>query len=563
MIRSVAPMGVRGVLSPNSQRRGRIVPALVAVLLAILGCAAVYVFSRGGGSPEGDASGDQGRTPASSKSGEASTSGAANTELFAGWVNPAAVLVFSGEQHGYLEPCGCTAGQVGGLARRTDLVRVLREDNQWPVAAFDNGGLLRDERAKRPQEGIKLQTTRSAMRLMDYDAQGIGTEELRFGAGSLFDLFSQEQGEGEASPPFVCANITLFEERSDSYSIGIPEQFRLVDVGGLKVAVTAVVGEDAWMSVFPGGLSIADTLFGFEPPGDALERVVPLMQAEQPDVLVLLSHSNLDGSRDLAAQFPVFDVVVTAGGPEDGRRDPGLVGETMVLEVGQKGKAAGVLGVFPQSDENRLRFELVELNRERFAHDRRMHELFEQYVERLNARHPELQESLGPHPSGSEYVGADACQQCHESEYEIWKDSLHAIAFESLTTGRPDDEDDDILIVRTRDPECITCHATGWDPLLFGRFDSAFVDMESTPKLAGSQCENCHGPASKHVALELEHEKEGGDPGPVVLKERYDLHVDLEVARTNLCVQCHDLDNSPTFDTDDRPFEDWWAEIEH
>ena len=56
--------------------------------------------------------------------------------------------------------------------------------------------------------------------------------------------------------------------------------------------------------------------------------------------------------------------------------------------------------------------------------------------------------------------------------------------------------------MRTRDPECITCHATGWDPQQFARYDAAFVDMESTPQLAGSQCENCHGPGSTHVELE-------------------------------------------------------------
>lgn len=563
MIRHVAPMTARPVRGCGICRSGRALPIVVVLLIAVLIVIALYVINRDAGTL-GDAGGvatDQTESPAESSEALPAVSG--DGELFDGWSEPAAVLVFSGQQHGYLEPCGCTAGQVGGLARRTDLVRMLRDDKQWPVAAFDNGGVMRDERAKRPQEALKLATTRRAMRLMEYDAQGIGTEELRLGATGLFELFSQEQGEGDTAPPFVCANLTLFEERTDDYSIGTPEQFRIAEVGGLKVAVTAVAGDDAWMSVFPGGLEITDTLFGFEPPAAALKRVIPLMQAEQPDVMVLLAHSHLDGSRDLAAQFPVFDIVLTAGGPEDGRREPGMVGETLVLEVGQKGKAVGVVGVFPHADDQKLRFQLVELNGKDFKHDRRMHALFEQYVETLNSRHPELQENLGPHPSGAEYVGAEACQKCHADAYEVWEGSMHAHAFESLTTGRPDDADDDILIVRTHDPECITCHATGWDPLLFGRYDSAFVDMESTPKLAGSQCENCHGPGSKHVALEEEFEKEGGDPGPSVLRTRFDMQVTLKAARENLCVQCHDLDNSPHFDTDDRPFDDWWAEIEH
>src|SRR5688500_9694413 len=32
----------------------------------------------------------------------------AEKELFAGWPQPQVTLVISGNQHGYLEPCGCT-----------------------------------------------------------------------------------------------------------------------------------------------------------------------------------------------------------------------------------------------------------------------------------------------------------------------------------------------------------------------------------------------------------------------------------------------------------------------
>ena len=37
-----------------------------------------------------------------------------------------AILLISGEQDGYLDPCGCTEGQLGGLGRRYDLLEKLR-----------------------------------------------------------------------------------------------------------------------------------------------------------------------------------------------------------------------------------------------------------------------------------------------------------------------------------------------------------------------------------------------------------------------------------------------------
>ena len=188
------------------------------------------------------------------------------------------------------------------------------------------------------------------MALWDTTRRRSAREELRFGADNLFKLFSEEQELSRPRPNFVCANITLFEERTDNYSTGdpraVPHRRRSADS---KIAVTAVIGDDAWSRVFPAGLTVDDTLFAFEPPPSALHRVIPLMQAEQPDLMVLLSHCGAGCHRaTLRAQFPKFDVVVTAGGPEDGHREPGLVGEAPILEVGQNGKAAGVVGIFPR-----------------------------------------------------------------------------------------------------------------------------------------------------------------------------------------------------------------------
>ena len=177
-----------------------------------------------------------------------------------------------------------------------DLVHKLKDERHWPVAAFDVGGLLHS--AKRPQEQMKFETTLRAMREMGYDAKALGREELRFGADKLFTLFSDEGGSEASRPRFVCANVTLFQERTADYPADFPpDQFRIVEVGGLKIGVTAIVGEDVWSRVFPGGLTVEDTLYSMEPPSKALQRVIPLMQAAQPDLLLLLSHTSLDGSR--------------------------------------------------------------------------------------------------------------------------------------------------------------------------------------------------------------------------------------------------------------------------
>ena len=59
--------------------------------------------------------------------------------LFAGWPKgqtPDAVIVFTGQTWGYLQPCGCSRPQTGGLERRAVFIKQLK-DKGWPVAGVD------------------------------------------------------------------------------------------------------------------------------------------------------------------------------------------------------------------------------------------------------------------------------------------------------------------------------------------------------------------------------------------------------------------------------------------
>ena len=61
--------------------------------------------------------------------------------LFADWPKdqkPDAVIVFSGQTFGYLQPCGCSRPQTGGLERRFMLVESLKEKG-WPVVGVGLG----------------------------------------------------------------------------------------------------------------------------------------------------------------------------------------------------------------------------------------------------------------------------------------------------------------------------------------------------------------------------------------------------------------------------------------
>src|SRR5439155_4930016 len=115
--------------------------------------------------------------------------------LFQGWTKPDVAIVLSGEQHGYLQPCGCSKPQYGGLARRYNLFQMLRQRG-WPVVAFDLGDIPAAKRAQSgqfmldqgPQTLLKYRYAMLALHEMNYGAVTIGQLEMHL---PLFDAMGE------------------------------------------------------------------------------------------------------------------------------------------------------------------------------------------------------------------------------------------------------------------------------------------------------------------------------------------------------------------------------------
>jgi hypothetical protein len=481
-----------------------------------------------------------------------------------GWEKPAFALVLSGDMKGYLEPCGCTMeNQLGGLAHRADLLRQLRDERKWDVAALDLGNLLLRNRV---QDQIKLQQTLKALEQLGYAAVGLGMSELKFAVSPtpdfLFAVTNFLKDVTDAKLPLISANVRMPPEDA----IG-PRPWHRFTVGEKSIAVTSIVGKQERRAIL--GNATANDRLAILDPETVLPDVIKTMKASKPDLLVLLAYSGLKGeTAELAKKFPDFDLVLSAGGPEDGITEPTKIGKTLVVNVGTKGKHVGVVGFYPDSKDERLKFELVELDAERFQDDPRMLAMMKDYQQALAGNLAEVLAGthFGPHPSGSQFVGVDSCKECHKKAYAVWSKSKHSHAYKSLSIGRPDTKGK--WISRVRDPECLSCHVAGWEPQKVQRYDSGFLpqDLATGAKsrlytqLQGQQCENCHGPGSRHVDLET---KWKADPASVkddaLRNSRKSMQLTVEaVKQRRLCYQCHDLDNSPNFD-----FDKYWPKIEH
>lgn len=79
------------------------------------------------------------------------------------------------------------------------------------------------------------------------------------------------------------------------------------------------------------------------------------------------------------------------------------------------------------------------------------------------------------------FIGAAACQGCHLEQYQVWKNSAHAHAMQTLLTKK-----------KAQNSECVACHSVGFN-------SGGYVSMAISPHLAGVQCENCHGARKAHI----------------------------------------------------------------
>lgn len=481
----------------------------------------------------------------------------ARAPTFGDWPSPAAALVLTGEAHGYLEPCGCSENQSGGFARRSDLFRQIR-DKGWPVAGLDLGGTLK---RSRKQSEFKFSAITDALRLLDYRGLGLGPEELRLGPAYLISKHVMP-ADGTPGLSFLGANETFFAVPDLE---GGPKKVTIAELGDVKIGAAMVLGESKQRGLYPEGAAADAT---FTSPSEALTEVVQQFEEAGTQLEVLLSYSSLDESRRLAEQFPQLDVVVSAGGPEDPGGTPEMIGDTLLVTVGHKGKYAGVLAFYPQNTEQPLRYELVDLNRKHFRHDPAMDEVMKEYqrtlADNLSDLFADMPEDFPP--GDGEYVGAAKCGECHKKAYEKWKSTKHAQAYVSLESGR--DHFEGTWVERIHDPECLSCHVTGWNPqetrpIMSGFLPEAIAAERGQPHryelLKGQQCENCHGPGSQHVDVMARWLKNADSvPQTDVASARAAVKIDLATARDQLCIQCHDYENSPEFE-----FDSYWKEVNH
>jgi len=425
-------------------------------------------------------------------------------------------LFATGADHGIIEPCGCTGGQLGGIRRRATYFEAYSYGGQ-PRLTLATGGLPGGVDAL---QRIRYEIILLSLAEFGYDAVGLGPEELALGLDTLRDAgelvgypFSERienPMEGDILVPFILTNVAYPAESEELPYLPVYEK----EVAGARVRILALI-PDSLKEKLPSEAK-------FIPPAKAIEEAV--RRTPESEFTVVLLRGTRQEAKNLDPLIPGEGAkVILYSSPhteariyEFGKRE-GLVryltpGDRAryVISCNIQRNAEGILvPVDPIVDG---------LDKENFPESQSIQFALDWYKARVIDEKILMQMvEKKPASKGAPYIGNATCVLCHEAAHTTWLQSAHAHAYKTLVEAE-----------REFDPECLSCHTVG-----FG-YKTGFRSVEETPKLLDVGCECCHGPCAEHVAQ--------GGASPTPLKAD--------------CVTCHNRDHSSSFDE-----KEYWAKL--
>ncbi len=419
---------------------------------------------------------------------------------------PRVRLRLSGSMQGRLTPCGCASGQLGGLPRR---IFYLQANGNYDLL-IEGGNQVG---GNSPLEENKLYTSLDILGRAKYHAIGLGSKDLALDMSAL-ELFP------EYGIPVIASDLVskdeskqltkaFTEHKIKEATVRIASFTRKLAKEGDDSPFKLLTAKEAWQRAMH---QVDPTHYRILLVHDSHQEVLAMAKLEpKPDLIVGINnhHNEPPTSYEQSEGVPVvypgirgrFLLDVTLTRSEQG---PALVNYQPIALEGSR--------TSPGAMEDKVTLQAIMGHRNSVKEDG----LREKMANKIATA------------NGASYVGSAECGSCHEEDYQSWQDSKHAQAWETLVQA----EGKKYQWPVTHHPDCVKCHTVGYTQ------QTGFISPEKTADLRGVGCEECHGAGSKHSEAPEEVKM-----GPVA---------------NNKCRQCHDFEQSPDFDFNQR-----WDEIKH
>ena len=413
--------------------------------------------------------------------------------------NDTVTLIFSGAELGYLEPCGCSEGQLGGIARRDSFLQQFQVNGNV-IVPIANGNLIQDVSR---QSEIKADIGFFALADMGYIAYNIGENDLQLGTTLLTALSEQND------LPLVSAN--LYQGTSPVFTPYLLHTVQLPK-GTIKITIVGFISPNYAIYAENADMRIQE-------PNTVLKALMPEL-TENADVIVCLFNGTEVEASKIQDNFPMLDVVVVSNDKTETLLSP-VLSDRQLVNTSTKGKSICSVKIYLDITGNPIVEDSQQhLLDEHIPDSQRMTDLLALYQQMVA---DEKLTDSGQQDTGYQFVGSATCKTCHIDEWTSWKATKHSHAYHTLEVAGHE-----------TDPDCLTCHTVG-----FG-FSSGFLSVEETPNHLDVGCENCHGAGSAHIR----------DSNPT--------STDYGTVTEATCLTCHRIENSPKFD-----FNNYFPKIVH
>ena len=438
---------------------------------------------------------------------------------------------------GALEPCGCVKDMLGGVDHAAALIRSERTGAEHTLVVgagplfFMDPALMAE---RKTQDVWKAEAIAKSLHDVGLAAWAPGLNDWAAGAERLAALAKS----ATATP--LAANLK---------GAPVAEATRVVEAGGIKVGI-AGVSAPLQSGKSPDGVTIEDARA-------ALERAKRSLDERGAGVRVALVALPRGDALRIAETVPGYQVMVVGkpydqGEANDGETPPVLVGDTLVVQAPNHLQGVAIVDLFVRggstsfgdgsgvrdaerraslerrsaelekrlaewekpgskvsekdvaarrSDLERLKKELAALKSpeapkqgsffryrlvdvaQKLGTDPAVAERMQSFYKRVNDHNKIAFADRKPPavPEGqSSYVGIEQCSACHAEERAFWDKTRHAKAYATLAVQH-----------KQFNLECVGCHVTGYEK----PGGSTVTHVEN---LVNVQCENCHGPGSRH-----------------------------------------------------------------
>ncbi len=294
--------------------------------------------------------------------------------------------------------------------------------------------------------------------------------------------------------------------------------------------VARELGREAMQARAPGPSSAeADqpALYNILDPTSTLNQLMPELR-DKCDIVMVLSHLGLNGSKQLAREVNEIDIVIS-GAPSAVRYQPLREGDTLIVHPGFGGRYLGKLLV--EMDQNRritkAKGENIEIA-DPMQPDPAITKLIDEYKKETRKLRPPAR----PASVRITYAGVAQCSACHEPQHTSWAATRHAQAMGTLIAKK-----------QQFNPDCLQCHTTGY------KDNNGFRDLRTSPAMANVQCEVCHGPAYRHTLEQriFDQQKKRAAAGTATTATFTPRHSPKAAVSPAVCLKCHNEEHDDDF----------------